>query len=234
MRLAAGRGVHLGPSARLGDVDSPFWAPVVLAGLLQLATGVLRRQSLRSMSGISLILAELWFQGQGTWFTIYGGMIPLNLLLLAALALGATRWDQFAGFLRWSGAATITIVVAGFVFGQDSLTDYLPSRVLIGYPVALTAVAFAYASLVREPIYFYAGGVSASSWGMVFCWRGYCIAREQFAGLDHVALGAMFFLVALAISMLKAGLIERLPEPARSLFKPPRPPESSRPVEHPG
>ena len=65
-------------------------------------------------------------------------------------------------------------------------------------------------------------------------WRVYLAAREQFAGLDHVALGAVFFLIALAISTLKAGFVDRLPEPLRGLFKPPRPPGSAQPAEHPG
>ena len=248
--LAAGRSVRGAPallflsliglsfyrpeSVRLADVDSPAWLPVVLAGLLQLAHGIRRRQSVRALAAVALILAEFWYQGQGTWFTIYGGMIPLNLFLLAVLVIGAARWNDFARWLRRAGAVAIVAMVVGFVFGLDQLAEYLPSPILFGYPVMLTAVAFAYAYLIREPIFFYAGGASASSWAVMLGWRGYLVAREQFAGLDHVALGAIFFLVALTISMLKAGLVDRLPEPVRSLFTPPRPPPSSRAAEHSG
>jgi hypothetical protein len=221
-------------SVRLDEVASPAWAPVFLAGLMQLVHGVRRRQSVRALAAVSLILAEFWFQGQGSWFSIYGGMIPLNLFLLAVLVIGAANWNDFAWWLRRAGAVAIVAVVAGFVFGLDQLAEYLPDTILYGYPVALTAVAFAYAYLVREPVFYCAGGASASSWGVMLGWRGYVIAREQFAGLDHVALGAIFFLVALAISMLKAGFADRLPESVRSLFMPPRPPPSSCAAEHPG
>ena len=41
-------------SVRLGDTVPPAWVPVVMAGVLQLATGVWRRQSFRTLAGAAL------------------------------------------------------------------------------------------------------------------------------------------------------------------------------------
>jgi len=74
--------------------------------------------------------------------------------------------------------------------------------------LAAIAVVYGYAFGPRRD-YYIAGGGTGAGWLGVAGWRAYQAARGTLRGLDLIALGILFFLVAMAISLAKTGLPQR-------------------------
>jgi hypothetical protein len=86
-----------------------------------------------------------------------------------------------------------------------------------GYPLLAIAAAASYGLLLRRPLMLREAGVSLACWMIVMGLRGYVVLRQRVAGLDLIAWGMGFFVLAAAISMRKAGA-----RPRDVAWKPPQ------------
>jgi hypothetical protein len=134
------------------------------------------------------------------------GAIACHLSILAMLVVGAVFDDFLADLVRSFGA--IVLLLLGFVsaIGSTQMTDGLPSELAAWYPALVAAVCCVYAFLVRDHTYLASAFVCVAAWLGWSSWNVYSRLRHVVAGLDQIVWGLVFFSVAMAISLRKAGV----------------------------
>lgn len=196
----------------------PWGIPLLLAGGLQLATGVSRRSSahclIAAVAGTAALSIELW----GTVFTAYQCLIPAHLLLAAILILGVVFQDLFARLLRSVGAVLLVVAAIAATLAGPQLLPEAPSLLPTLYPLATALLALACGYLLARWLYFLAAlgsvGVSLLAGG----WHLYAFLRPRVVGLDYVLGGLASLLVAGLISFWKTGVPQRWAARRRQQF----------------
>ena len=79
--------------------------------------------------------------------------------------------------------------------------------------MALVVISATYGFLVGSRAHLVAAAVSVIGWPMLIGVRGFLNARQMIPGLDRIAWGMGFFLLAAVISLCKTGLPRRWFEP---------------------
>ena len=82
----------------------------------------------------------------------------------------------------------------------------MPPGLIAGYPLLIAVSAWSYSFLVRDRLYLGSGAVSLAGWLTHSGWEAYDQLRQLVVGLDQIVWGMIFFLVAMAISLRKAGI----------------------------
>ena len=82
----------------------------------------------------------------------------------------------------------------------------MPAELIDGYPLLIAVLAWSYSFLVRDRLYLGSGTISLAGWLTHSGWEAYDHLRKLVVGLDQIVWGMIFFLVAMAISMRKAGI----------------------------
>lgn len=197
---------------RTVDLDTlvaPQALPLVLIGLLQAAITLRAHSSARLLVAISCLMVAAAAVFRDEMPVAQSKLLAVHSALLTVLVIGAVFRDGFAQFLQDLGAvlllgAGVTAMIAGPQWiGQ-------PSPLLVSlYAGALVVVALGYGRLMRNRLY------SGTAIGIAGCWvvvngqQVYYQLRERLVGLDQIALGLIFFVVAMGISLYKAGLLKR-------------------------
>ncbi|HVC93061.1 MAG TPA: hypothetical protein VND64_05185 [Pirellulales bacterium] len=198
---------------RAVDLTDPLtfhgW-PLVAIAMVQSVPLAARRDSRRALFVACLLVAAWQIEWGGTGFAGYEILSGAHLLLVAVLAVGAAFDDPFARLLRWLGAGLLLAVGIAMVVGVAQAPSGWPWWSTYAYLPMLAAIALAYGVWAGPRAVCYAVAVihvanSLAPW----LFRGYMGVRRHVAGLDQLTLGAAFFLVALAISLLKVGALER-------------------------
>ncbi len=187
----------------------PWGIPLLLAGSLQLAMGLVRRSSARCLLAAVACTAALSIELRGTVFTAYWGIIPVHLLLAAVLILGMLFQDRFARLLRSAGAVLLVVVAGAATVAGPQLLPEAPRLLPTLYPLAAALLAFACGYLLARWLYFLAAlgslGISLLAGG----WHLYAFLRPRVVGLDYVLGGLASLLVAGLISFWKTGVPQR-------------------------
>jgi len=79
--------------------------------------------------------------------------------------------------------------------------------VVEGYAPAMAALIAGYGLALGHRISLTAAGLIAASWLAVLGWRGYGALRQIAPGLDFIAVGLVFFSLAVLTSMAKGGVL---------------------------
>ena len=203
---------HLGPIRPL---------PLAILGVVHLHVGLWRRVSWQVLLGNGLVLAALALAFRGTWFTALHGALPIHLALASLLAIRLWFDDWFSRVALRLAAVLVLALVYAVVFARPGWLGEFDVWIRALHPVLLTgAMAWAAWPLGDRWVRGLAG-VTLLLWGAVSACRGYELLRPYLIGLDQLALGVLFFVVAVLISSRKAGWL-RLP-PRRSAEPPPPP-----------
>jgi hypothetical protein len=190
-----------------GLVDPSPWV-ICGAGALQGVFAARRRDPIRGLVAATCFVAAATLTANHLWPNVSSGVVAYHLALAAILALGTIFNDVFARVLRC--VAALMIIVAAY------LAIWLPGDPYAGVPaewfrlyaLGASALALAYGRWFGVPIFRYAGALCAAGWFVVTGCDGYSSLRRSVAGLDHIAWGLGFFLIAAVISLSKAGVIE--------------------------
>lgn len=188
----------------------PHAYPILAVGVLLLLIALPRPTALRCFVAACCVIIGATLAFRGTAFTAYRGVIPAHLVLGAAMLIGAVysgalaRWLQHAGavFLLAAAIAAMTVSPAHF--------DNAPPIGLMVYPAVVVLVAAGYGLLVRNWLYFATAVVAVSCWLGVGSVHGYRQLRPAVAGLNYILFGALSLVVAMLISLGKAGILRRL------------------------
>jgi hypothetical protein len=176
---------------------------------LQAWPALKRRSAGRSMLAACCVVAAATLDLKGTWFTAYRGFVPIHLLLVYVLFVGAAFRGRLATFLQHLGAGLILALgVAAMAIDPHLLGDP-PTILLILYPALAVGAAFAYGRLVGNRWYYASAAGILLGWPVLVGWKGYRRLRRILPGLAYVAWGLVFFLIAMLISLTKAGLLNR-------------------------
>jgi hypothetical protein len=204
----------VGPSTQsLGGlaIAAPQPQPLLALAVLQLWLGWSGRQSGRCLFGAACLVAGLTLSLGKTDSIPFQGLIALHLALAAILTLGALFDDRLGRSLRLAGAVLLTLASLLAVPGDPwlcKLAFFSPEFVRV-YPMIMVVIATTYGFLFSSRAHLYAATLSVGGWVTLVGVRGYLQAREFVAGLDRIAWGMAFFLLAMLISLAKAGVLRR-------------------------
>jgi len=188
----------------------PYGLPILAAGGLFLIMGLMRRHAAGCLLGGWCAVSAMWIDFHETSFTAYHGAIPVHLLLASILIVGAVFRDAWGKWIQNLGAAAILLLAltaANCLFWN---CGDLPSALLTFYPPFVAVGAVAYGFLVKNRWYYASALGSVCGWSAGTGWSAYRQARNAVVGLNYIVLGAVFFLVAIVVSLSKMGLLQRL------------------------
>jgi hypothetical protein len=138
-------------------------------------------------------------------------LFAFHLALLAILVMGAVFDDSLGRLLRRSGAVLLTLASLLAVPGDPwlcKLAFVWPEAVRV-YPMMLVVIATSYGFLFGSRAHLLAATWGVSGWLVLVGLRSFLEVRKYVAGLDRIAWGMGFFLLAMMISLAKAGLLRR-------------------------
>ncbi|HUT13629.1 MAG TPA: hypothetical protein VMY42_24290 [Thermoguttaceae bacterium] len=185
---------------------SPQGFPLLLIGLLQLWIALRQRSSWRCLLAMGCFVAAMTCAFWETSFTAYRGLIPIHVSLAAVLLVGALFSDPFAKLLQRLGAALILLAgIAALVLDPQWL-GHPPPMLLAAYPGLVIATAIVYGYLAGNRWYYAAASGNLICWLVVAGRHVYVHLRQTIAGLDQIAWGIAFFLVAVLISLTKTDI----------------------------
>jgi hypothetical protein len=81
------------------------------------------------------------------------------------------------------------------------VVNSLPERLLAWYPIAIAVTMVAYGLLMRDRRYLGVAAASLAAWLAYSGMQSYQQLRRILTGLDQIAWGLLFFLIATAISL---------------------------------
>jgi hypothetical protein len=188
----------------------PWGLPTLAAAALFLIVGIRRRYAMACLLGGWCVVLALWIDFRETPFAAHRGAIPLHLLLATMLVVGAVFRDTVGKWIQYFAAAGIFLLALTVVTcSPNSFGD--PPRVLWAlYPLLAAAIAVAYGVAVKNYWYFASAIGCLGGWLAASGWTSYRQARRAVGGLDYVVWGIISFLVALAVSLSKMGVLRRL------------------------
>jgi hypothetical protein len=199
------------PSLTGLTIAAPQPQPILALAVLQLWLGWRSRQCGRCLFGAACLVVGLTLSLGKTDSAAFQGLIALHLALAALLALGALYDDRLGRFLRLASAVLLTLASLLAVPGDPWLSKlaFVSPEFVRVYPMILVVVAATYGFLFGSRAHLHAATLSVAGWVTLVAVRGYLQARELVAGLDRIAWGMAFFLLATLISLAKAGLLRR-------------------------
>jgi hypothetical protein len=203
----------------LSGLVSPRWPPILAGGLVLGFSAWRSHDSRCALIAAGLLVAGLTLG----WATVYPhanlGVIAVHLIILAFLTVGAVFDDLVADAVRSIGA--LLLLLLGFVSatGYFKASDTFPAGLAECYPALVAAVAFGYGFLVHDYTYLETAFICLAAWLGRSGWLAYSQLRKAVAGLDQIVWGLVFFSLATAISLRKAGLRPgRMAKPLVRLF----------------
>ena len=157
----------------------PRGLPILLAGILYLALGTWRRRSGGWLLGGWCVVLAAWASLGDTSFTVWQGVIPLHLLLLHALLVGALFHDPLAKLVQVAGAWAIFALCLVATQASPASLGNPPAVLLLCYPFLAAAVAVGYGLAVKNRWYYAAAAGTACAWMAGTGWNSYCRARRH-------------------------------------------------------
>jgi hypothetical protein len=187
-----------------GLLAEPLPAPLLIAATLLLGVGVLNQQSWRCLAGaLGLALGLALAFPLDAEVTPYRAPIVFHLMTLIVLIVGAAFSDVLARALRTLGVAIV--LCAGL--GAMVIPLAAPPWWLEVYPLLLTLLLAGYAYWHRPALA--CSGVLFACWSLVSGWQIYRVCRQLVVGLDYLVLSLLVFVLAIVVSLAKAGVLAR-------------------------
>lgn len=178
--------------------------PLLAAAALQIALGLWRNTSWRCLVGSALGVAALTLLIDPSPMRL---PIVFHLGLAAILIIGAVFDDILARYLRAAGAALV--VVASLAATPAPEQSVFPAWLFEVYPPLMAGLLVAYFWCLDHRLSLVMASLVAVCWGVDIGWRAYGALRQIVTGLDYLAVSLVLFLVAVLISLIKAGLLSR-------------------------
>lgn len=191
-------------------ISGPHAPPILIVGIVLLGIGLRKRRAERCLFGAWCVVLALWIAFRGTSFTAYSGAIPVHLLLACALVVGALFRDAVGRAIQTLGAVALLAFALIAALCPARLIDNPPQAIATYYPLSVAAFAVVYGFAVKNSWYYATAIGSLFGWSVVPGWNSFVQLRRALAGLSYIAWGAASFFVALLVSLLKMGVLQRL------------------------
>jgi hypothetical protein len=176
------------------------------AGLVLMFTAWRNRDSRRAVLSAGCLVIAITRGAIGFRSTIDPWPIEFHLAVGSLLVLGALFDDELGRLARRSGALALLVLGLDAATGHPRIWPTMPPALIGGYPVLIAVSAWSYSFLLRDRLYLGSGAISLTAWLAHSGWGAYDHLRKIVVGLDQIVWGMIFFLVAMAISLRKAGI----------------------------
>jgi hypothetical protein len=184
--------------------------PLVFAGLLQLALGTSRRNAgnlllgAGCLAGALAVFVPLESAVPGMRLAIFS-----HLTVLAMLVLGAMFRDTDGAVIRRLGACCVLLFALVVMHEGARVPRWLLPAGQMTYPLIAGILLAVYGQVLRDSYTLVIATLILGYWVFKFGWTAYRAVRTSFKGLDYIVSGLGFFMVALLVSLGKAGVITR-------------------------
>ncbi len=189
------------------DLDQSRPVPVLAAGLLLGSIAWRRHSAFRAATAACLLVLSGTDLCAQVWPAAPLASIAIHLTMAALLVLGA----GFDNWLRDLAQVICPMVLAalgvGAVFRLPMIEPFVPMSIISWYPLLAIVIAATYGVSMRQMLFTASAVFTLASWVLDSGLHGYQQLRRLFLGLDEILAGILFFIVALAISLRKAGLV---------------------------
>ncbi len=199
------------PSSRgLDDWEYYRAWPLVVVGLIQYGTGLSERRSWRVLLGAAVMMLPVALLDESSNDLRLREVFLAHATILIVLFVGAKFHDSLATAMRFLGAPLLAGVAIMATAAPQRLFAQLPAGLVFAYPLLPIGVALWYGHRYGGPMYYAAATLGTLYGPSAYCWAGYRELRAQFDGIDKIAWGIAFFLLAAVLSLAKAGYGARL------------------------
>ena len=190
------------------------------AGLVLAAAAWRHRDSRRAAFAAGFLVAAIT-RGMGDLWTLAElWPIGLHLGVASLLVLGALFDDGVGRLARRSGALALLVLGLDAATGHPFIWRSMPPGLIAWYPLLIAALAWSFSFLVHDRLYLGSGAVSLAGWLVHSGGGTYGQLRKVVVGLDQIVWGMIFFLIAMTISLRKAGIWPRsLPKQLAALVR---------------
>ncbi len=194
--------------------------PLAASGLVMASLAWRRRHTARALvAGTALAIAA----GRGCaiiWPHVDSLLIAAHLIVVIFMAVGAVANDGAARFARSYACIGLLVLQLLAALGYEPMVVSLTPNGVPFYVAATAVVALAYGFHLRDRRYVAVAAAGLAAWLARSGALNYTHLRRIMVGLDQIACGLFFFVIAAAISLRKAGIWPRaLPKSLVWLFK---------------
>jgi hypothetical protein len=191
-------------------LESGQWWPLALVGTVQFVQSVGHRSSLRCFTAAVAWVVAVCLGMRENALLMYGGVIPIHVLLGAGLVIGIVFRDTFALVLRRMVGVSAVVAAVLAVCTLDCFSIGDTWRLL--YLAVLAALGTTCWICLRDRTWLLAGIANTGSAILVANWICYWRLLERLGSgvLTPIAWGVACFLIAILISALKGGLWQRV------------------------
>jgi hypothetical protein len=193
----------------LNQLVAPRPAPLAAAGFVLGSIAWKKRHSIRGTLAALLFVIAATRGWMAVWPTADWGVVALHLLIIGMLAIGAFFDDCLSDLAQSCASLALLVLGIASALHVPLLARSLPANLAPWYPLFVMVATVAYGLLVRDRIYLAIAGASLAAWVGYSTLQSYQQLRRIVAGLDQIVGGLLFFLIAAAISLKKAGLWPR-------------------------
>jgi hypothetical protein len=185
-------------------------APLIAAATLLLGLGIWRRRSWRCLLGaLGLVVGmALAFPEDGEIST-YRWIIVSHLVLLIIMIIATAFDDVLARMLRFAGPFLTLLLCLAVMVLPFAPPAGIPTWLIGVYPPAMAAVLAAYGYWRLHPPTLAMAGLIFVCWSLLSGWQVYRVCRQLVAGLDYLVTSLLAFVLAILVSLGKAGLLNR-------------------------
>jgi len=193
----------------LNQLVPPRSLPLAAAAMIWGSIALRRRHSVIAAIAAGLFVFAITRGLTQVWPGAESTLVAAHLLLLAFMALGAMFDDWLGQFAQSCVSLTLLTVGIASAIHVPVFALVLPPALASWYPLCVVAVTVAYGRLLHDRTYLAIAAASLAAWFGYSMLGSYQRLRWVLTGLDQIAWGLLFFLIAAAISLKKAGLWPR-------------------------
>jgi hypothetical protein len=200
----------VGPrSADLHHLTAPRSLPLLASGLILGREALRLRSTGRGTIASFLLMFGMISAARELWPAADLRSIEIHLGVSALVLVGLVFQDELGRLIGRSGAVILAMLAVSAASGYPRALAAILLELSSSYPLLIAVACFALAYVERERIYLASSAVSATSWLASLSLGAYDRIRKVVAGIDQIAWGMLFFLIALSISLRKADLWRR-------------------------
>jgi hypothetical protein len=165
----------------------------------------LRRSGDVVVGSCCMLLAAV-VAGRGTWFVDSHGLLPAHALLVIFLAAGYSYHDHTGRYARRVAVALAVVLSLYVALGNPSVLREVADWSRVAYPMTMALLLAGYSRATGDAWSYFGSAAAAAIGCSTISLRAYEHLHDRVAGLRELAWGALFFLLAALISVIKSPL----------------------------
>lgn len=192
------------PAVRL----QPAW--LIIAATIMLGLGVVRRESWRCLLGAVGLVAGLTLAFPAdVAMSPFRWAIAFHLIVLILFIVGTAFEDELARAARFLRAFLILLACMGVIVIPFRFLADVPRWLIDLYPPLMAGLLGCYGIWRWHLPSLAVAGFIFVCWSLASGWQVYRVVRQLIVGLDYLVLSLVVFMLAIVVSLGKAGILSR-------------------------